>query len=124
MWQVVGRGGSILRTASRVECCDAASQSSTQEVDMLSAIILAGGRSSRMGTPKALLPFDEEPLILHIVRVLRPLFDEVVVVAAPGQRLPELSARIVHDEVGYQGPVGGICYGLRAAEGEFGFVTS
>jgi len=91
---------------------------------MLSAIILAGGRSSRMGTPKALLPFDEEPLILHIVRVLRPLFDEVVVVAAPGQSLPDLSARIVHDEVAYQGPVGGICYGLRAAEGEFGFVTS
>ena len=91
---------------------------------MLSAIVLAGGRSSRMGTPKALLPFDDEPLILHIVRTLQPLFDEVVVVAAPGQLLPELPARIVHDDVGYQGPVGGICYGLQAAAGEFGFVTS
>jgi molybdopterin-guanine dinucleotide biosynthesis protein A len=91
---------------------------------MLSAIILAGGRSSRMGTPKALLLFDGEPLILHIVRLLRPMFDEVVVVAAPGQLLPELPARIVHDDVAYQGPVGGICYGLQAAAGEYGLVTS
>ena len=91
---------------------------------MLSAIVLAGGRSSRMGTSKALLLFDDEPLILHIVRLLRPMFDEVVVVAAPGQSLPELPARIVHDHVAYQGPVGGICYGLQAAAGEFGFVTS
>lgn len=91
---------------------------------MLSAIILAGGRSSRMGTPKALLPFADEPLIVHIVRRLQPLFDEVVVVAAPGQQLPSMPVRVVHDEVAYQGPVGGICYGLQAAAGEFGFVTS
>lgn len=77
-----------------------------------------------MGTPKALLRFDHEPLILHIVRMLQPLFDEVVVVASPGQQLPALPARIVHDDVAYQGPVGGICYGLQAAAGEFSFVTS
>ncbi len=91
---------------------------------MLSAIVLAGGRSSRMGTPKALLPFDDEPLIVHIVRALRRQFDEVVVVAAPGQVLPSFEANVVHDDVAYQGPVGGICYGLQAAAGEFGFVTS
>ena len=91
---------------------------------MLSAIILAGGRSSRMGTAKALLPFDNEPLIVHIVRRLQPLFDEVVVVAAPGQPLPSMPVRVVHDDLAYQGPVGGICYGLQAAVGEFGLVTS
>jgi molybdopterin-guanine dinucleotide biosynthesis protein A len=91
---------------------------------MLSAIILAGGRSSRMGTPKALLPFADEPLIVHIVRRLQPLFDDIVVVAAPDQQLPEMSVRVIHDDVAYQGPVGGIYYGLNAAAGEFGFVTS
>jgi molybdenum cofactor guanylyltransferase len=89
-----------------------------------SAIVLAGGRSSRMGTAKALLPFDGEPLIAHIVRTLQPHFSEVVIVAAPQQELPSLPARIVHDEVGYQGPVGGIFYGLQAAKGELAFVTS
>ena len=91
---------------------------------MMTAIILAGGRSSRMGTPKALLPFDDEPLIVHIVRKLQPVFADVVVVAAPGQQLPSMPVRLVHDDVAYQGPVGGIYYGLRAAAGEFGFVTS
>ena len=91
---------------------------------MLSGIILAGGRSSRMGTPKALLPFDNEPLIVHIVRRLQLLVDEIVVVAAPGQQLPSVPAAIVRDEVAYQGPVGGISYGLAASAGDFAFVTS
>jgi molybdopterin-guanine dinucleotide biosynthesis protein A/molybdopterin converting factor small subunit len=90
----------------------------------MSAIILAGGRSSRMGTPKALLPFAGEPLIAHIVRRLQRRFDEIIVVAAPEQRLPDLPVMLVRDEVAFQGPVGGIYYGLRAAHGETGFVTS
>jgi molybdenum cofactor guanylyltransferase len=89
-----------------------------------SAIILAGGKSSRMGRAKALLQFDGEPLIAHLVRRLRDLFDEIVIVAAPGQELPPLGAILVRDEVAYQGPVGGISYGLRAASGEACFVTS
>jgi molybdenum cofactor guanylyltransferase len=90
----------------------------------MTAVILAGGRSSRMGRPKALLPFDGEPLIVHLVRRLQPLFERIVVVAAPGQDLPALPVTSVHDEVAHQGPVGGICYGLRAVDDAFAFVTS
>ena len=89
-----------------------------------SAIILAGGKSSRMGRAKALLEFDGEPLITHLVRGLSHLFGETVIVAAPGQELPSLEATLVRDQVAYQGPVGGIYYGLRAVRGEDGFVTS
>jgi molybdenum cofactor guanylyltransferase len=88
------------------------------------AVILAGGKSSRMGTPKALLRFDNQPLIVHIARALNRLFDEIVIVVAPGQELPSLSAKLVQDEVPYQGPVGGIYYGLKSAGGELSFVTS
>lgn len=88
------------------------------------AVVLAGGRSSRMGRPKALLPFDDQPLISHVVATLGALFDDIVVVAAPGQDLPVMPVTLVRDEVAYQGPVGGICYGLRAARGEICFVTS
>lgn len=88
------------------------------------AVILVGGKSSRMGQAKALLVFDEEPLIAHIARALKRMFAEIVVVAAPEQELPALPAKIVRDEVTYQGPVGGIYYGLSAAVGEFSFVTS
>jgi molybdopterin-guanine dinucleotide biosynthesis protein A/molybdopterin converting factor small subunit len=88
------------------------------------AVILTGGKSSRMGRPKALLPFNGEPLIAHILRALKPLFAEAIVVAASEQELPPLPATVVRDEIPYQGPVGGIYYGLRAAGGEFCFVTS
>jgi molybdopterin-guanine dinucleotide biosynthesis protein A/molybdopterin converting factor small subunit len=77
-----------------------------------------------MGRPKALLPFDGAPLISHIVRSLQHLFPDIVVVAAPDQELPHLAVTVVRDEVAYQGPVGGIYYGLRASVGEFCFVTS
>jgi molybdopterin-guanine dinucleotide biosynthesis protein A len=88
------------------------------------AIVLAGGKSSRMGQPKALLRFGGEPLIVHIVAALHSLFDEVIVVAAPGQDLPSLPVTLVRDEVPYQGPVGGIYYGLNAAKRDVAFVTS
>lgn len=90
----------------------------------MTAIILAGGRSSRMGTPKAMLPFAGEPLIVHIVRKLQPMFSDIVVVAAPGQQLPVMPVRTVEDEEPFQGPVGGIYYGLRAIADDFAFVTS
>lgn len=77
-----------------------------------------------MGTPKALLRFDDEPLISHVVATLRRLFEEVVVVGAPGEEYPAMPVKLVRDEVAYQGPVGGLCYGLRAAHGEVCFVTA
>ena len=89
-----------------------------------SAVVLVGGKSSRMGRPKALLPFDGEPLIVHVVRALKKMFAETVVVAAPDQELPSLPAVLVRDEVAYQGPVSGIYHGLKAATKEVCFVTS
>ena len=88
------------------------------------AVVLTGGKSSRMGRPKALLPFDGEPLIVHAVRRLEPLFSEIIVVAAAEQELPPLPARLVRDQVAYQGPVAGIYYGLQEARGAIGFVIS
>jgi molybdopterin-guanine dinucleotide biosynthesis protein A/molybdopterin converting factor small subunit len=88
------------------------------------AVVLTGGKSSRMGRPKALLPFDGEPLIAHIVRRLGRVFAETVVVAAPEQELPLLPVALVRDQVAYQGPVSGIYRGLKAATKEVCFVTS
>jgi molybdopterin-guanine dinucleotide biosynthesis protein A len=88
------------------------------------AIVLAGGRSLRMGQPKALLPFNGETLIARVVRTLGASFGEIVVVAAPDQELPDLPARLVRDQIPYQGPVGGMCYGLRVVSGDPCFITA
>jgi molybdopterin-guanine dinucleotide biosynthesis protein A len=88
------------------------------------AVVLAGGRSSRMGRPKALLPFGGETLIERILRRLRPLVIESVVVAAPGQELPSLQGRIVRDRTPHLGPVAGLAAGLAAISAPRAFVTS
>jgi molybdopterin-guanine dinucleotide biosynthesis protein A len=91
------------------------------------AILLAGGRSSRMGQPKAALPFDGVPLLAHLLDRLAPYFPERVIVRAPGQELPAISdreVRIVEDAVIDQGPVAGICAGLAAVRCELAFVVT
>ena len=103
---------------------DEPNPSSDQPLLNATAVVLTGGKSSRMGRPKALLLFDGEPLIVHLVRALKRMFAETVIVAAPDQDLPDLPATLVRDEVAYQGPVGGIYYGLKATSGESCFVTS
>ena len=89
-----------------------------------SAVVLVGGKSSRMGSSKAFLRFDDEPILVHIVSTLSRMFSEVIVVAAPDQELPSLPVMVVRDQVAHQGPVGGLCYGLQATGTEFSFVTS
>jgi molybdopterin-guanine dinucleotide biosynthesis protein A len=88
------------------------------------AIILAGGRSRRMGRPKAALPFGDETLLRRLVRIYRGWFGEVLVAAAPGQDLPEAPAPVLRDAVEGLGPLAGISSGLRAAGFEACFVTS
>lgn len=82
-------------------------------------IVLCGGRSSRMGAPKAWLPFGDEPMLARVVRVVGGVVGRVVVVAAPGQDVPPLpeAVRIVRDEVEGRGPLGGLAAGLAALEG-------
>ena len=75
-------------------------------------VILAGGRSSRMGRPKAWLDFGGVPLLQRIISRLEPGFSRFLVVAAPGQDPPPTSASVVYDEQPGEGPVGGLVVGL------------
>jgi molybdopterin-guanine dinucleotide biosynthesis protein A len=87
---------------------------------MTGGVVLCGGRSSRMGRPKAWLPFGEELMLQRVVRVLREVVEPVVVVAARGQDVPPLPAEveIVRDEVEGRGPLQGLAAGLAALEGK------
>jgi molybdopterin-guanine dinucleotide biosynthesis protein A len=83
-------------------------------------IVLCGGRSSRMGRPKASLPFGDEMLLQRVVRILATVVDPIVVVAAPEQPLPALPERIivVRDAREYLGPLNGLAEGLTALVGQ------
>jgi molybdopterin-guanine dinucleotide biosynthesis protein A len=80
-------------------------------------IVLAGGRSSRMGAPKAALEWHGSTLLRRTTGLLGRVVDgPVVVVAAPGQELPALPSgvEVVTDPVEGRGPMQGIATGLAA----------
>lgn len=79
-------------------------------------LILCGGRSTRMGRPKLSLPFGPETMLARVVRTVAGVVRPVVVVAAPGQEVPELpgEAAVVRDEQEGLGPLGGLATGLAS----------
>jgi len=83
-------------------------------------IVLCGGESTRMGQPKAWLPFGDERMLPRVVRVLSEVVSPIVVVAAVGQSLPPLpeGVRIARDEYDGLGPLAGLAVGLEALGSE------
>ena len=82
----------------------------------IGAIILCGGRSSRMGTPKAALRFGDETLLQRVVRLVREgIAGPTVVVAAPQQELPPLPPDVstTVDALEGNGPMQGLYAGLK-----------
>jgi molybdopterin-guanine dinucleotide biosynthesis protein A len=94
---------------------------------MPAGIVLAGGRSSRMGTPKARLDWHGSTLLRRTCGVVaRGVGGPVIVVRAPGQSLPDLpgDVRVVEDAREGQGPLQGLLAGLEAVDGELAFAAS
>jgi molybdopterin-guanine dinucleotide biosynthesis protein A len=84
-------------------------------------IVLAGGRSSRMGTPKAALEWHGSTLLRRVTGlVARGVDGPVVVVRAPGQPLPALppGVEVVEDAREGRGPLEGLAAGLAALDGD------
>ena len=92
-------------------------------------MVLAGGRSSRMGTPKAALEWHGSTLLRRTVGILaRATGGPVIVVRAKGQELPALprDIELVDDPREGKGPVQGLAAGLGAlaAQADVAFVSS
>lgn len=92
------------------------------------AIVLCGGKSTRMGTSKAALAFGPETMLQRVVRLLGVVVSPIVVVAAREQILPALPEKIIvtRDEREARGPLEGLRAGLKAlpAHVDAAYVTS
>src|SRR5262245_4799679 len=85
----------------------------------VSGVILAGGKSRRMGgSPKALLPFGGRPLIEHIAETLRSVLSDCLVVTNTPELYESLDLPMVGDVFPESGSLGGIYTGLRAVSGD------
>jgi molybdopterin-guanine dinucleotide biosynthesis protein A len=88
-------------------------------IPRVSGVILAGGRSRRMGgSPKALLPFGGRPLIEHIAETLRSVLSDCLVVTNTPELYASLGLPMVGDVFADGGSLGGLYSGLRAAPGD------
>ncbi|MBL8518289.1 MAG: molybdenum cofactor guanylyltransferase [Betaproteobacteria bacterium] len=87
----------------------------------ITALILAGGRGTRMGTvDKGLQPFRGKPMVAHVIERIAPQVSEVIINA--NQNLDAYAAfghRVIADEVtGFVGPLAGFERGLTHAASE------
>lgn len=77
--------------------------------------MLCGGKSRRMGTPKAWLRAGDEYLLQRVVRIVASVVDPVVVAARLEQDLPVLPecVPVVHDVIADAGPLAGVAAGFE-----------
>lgn len=88
----------------------------------ISAIILAGGRATRMnGADKGLVPLQQKPLIQHVINRLAPQVDEILINA--NRELAQYQAlgyTVLQDEVeDFLGPLAGFSLGLQHAKHDY-----
>jgi len=87
------------------------------------AVILAGGKSSRMGQDKSLMRLEGQTLIERIVQQLQPILDDVVIGANDPENFRFLKRKVIADHVPDQGPLMGIVSCLSESRFDLNFVT-
>ena len=90
----------------------------------MTGIILAGGRSSRMGRDKAFLPWGGTTLIELVLSILSPLVDEAIIVVKDARPFRHLKVQVVEDQDGDAHALGGVATGLAAASTQCCFVCA
>ena len=91
----------------------------------VTGVILAGGKSRRMGgRPKALLPFGGKLIIERVVETLAAVFPENLIVTDTPDLYAFLGLPMLADLFPDHGSLGGIYSGLRAASGEAAFAVA
>ena len=92
---------------------------------MLTSIILAGGKSSRLGRCKLSESLSGKSLIEHVIRRLEPISNHILIVTTEEQSrfLLTNKAEVVTDLHPGKGPLGGMYTGLLASKSPYSLVV-
>ena len=89
----------------------------------LTGIILAGGKSSRMGEDKGLMSFKGKAMIQHIIDAVKPLVSTIVIIAN-NKDYEQFGYPVYEDIIKGKGPLAGIYTGLTHSKAEKNMVLS
>ncbi|MES2395543.1 MAG: molybdenum cofactor guanylyltransferase [Bacteroidota bacterium] len=89
----------------------------------ITGIILAGGKSSRMGSDKGMVKLNEKKFIQHILEAVLPNVNEVMIIAN-NDNYNNLGYKVIKDKIKDCGPLGGIYTGLMNSKTENNIVVS
>ncbi len=90
----------------------------------ITGTILSGGKSSRMGENKALLPLGEKKVIEHITELMRSIFADVILITNTPDEYEFLDLPMYKDIFKVGGPLAGIHSGLENTKTEENFILS
>ncbi|SEU01379.1 molybdenum cofactor guanylyltransferase [Lacrimispora sphenoides] len=103
-------------------------ESADKKIENVTAAILCGGKSRRMGFDKAFLMEDEQYLLLQTAGRLQSLFEQVVLVSNTKAkfvgRTDFTEFRILEDHYMEKGPMGGISTVLEQVQTEYVFIMA
>ena len=88
------------------------------------AVILAGGKSARMGCDKAFLTVGRQCMIQRVAGLLKAVFAEVLIAGGSVEAEEQTGLRVVGDQIPGSGPLGGIHAGLTAAVNPLSLVVA
>lgn len=91
---------------------------------METAIILAGGKSSRMGFDKQFLKLRDKYIVEMIAERLQGVFSEIIIVTSRPEEYQKYGFKLVEDEVKDFGPLAGIHVGLKSSCSRYNYVVA
>lgn len=90
----------------------------------MNAIILAGGKSSRMGQDKAFIKVEGQFLIKRQIALLKKIFKNIIIVTNQPAKFKFKGIKVVQDIIKGCGPLSGIHAGLKASGSNYNFVIA
>lgn len=89
----------------------------------LTGIILAGGKSLRMGTDKASLKLNGKTLLERSIELVQPFCDSLLI-SSNNSKHERSGFKIISDEIENCDPIGGIYSTLKISEPDWNFIIS
>lgn len=89
----------------------------------IGVIILAGGKSSRMGQDKGLMPLNGKPMVQHVIDAAKTISPDIILISNNAQ-YRQFGLPVFQDEWTEKGPLAGIYTGLRNTSNGVNLVLS